>query len=115
MINIEAQSHLVNVAVLGRFTLADFKELEEAVMFKIKFEGKVNLLLDLRGMAGLTVDVAWEEIKFSRAHRFDLWKIAFVSENQLVSWSTWFTGLFANAETQVFGDYNLAREWVTSV
>ncbi|MDD5328641.1 MAG: STAS/SEC14 domain-containing protein [Sulfuricella sp.] len=115
MINIEAQSHLVNVAVLGQFTLADFKELEEAVMYKIKFEGRVNLLLDLRDMAGLTVDVAWEEIKFSRAHRFDLWKIAFVAENPVVSWSTWFAGLFANAESQVFDDYNLAKEWVTTV
>lgn len=114
MITIEVQSHLVSVAVLGQFTLADFRELEDAVMYKIKFEGRVNLLFDLRDMASLTVDVAWEEIKFAREHRFDLWKIAVVSESQFVTWSAWLTGLFTHAETQVFDDYNLAREWVST-
>jgi len=47
MITIEVRSHLVNVAVLGQFTLGDFKELEEAVMYKIKFEGRVNVSCDL--------------------------------------------------------------------
>ena len=114
MITIEMQSHLVNVAVLGQFSLADFKELEEAVMVKIKSEGRVNLLFDLRDMAGATVDVAWEEIKFSRAHRFDLWKIAVVTQSRFIAWSAWLTSLFSHAETQVFDDYYLAKEWVTT-
>lgn len=112
MITIEIQSHLVSVAALGQFTLADLRELEDAVMYKIKFEGRVNLLIDLRDMASLTVDVAWEEMKFAREHRFDLWKIAVVSESRFVTWSAWLTGLFTHAETRVFDDYYLAREWV---
>lgn len=115
MVTIEIRNHLVNVAVLGQFTLADFKELEEAVMYKIKFEGRVNLLFDLRDMTRLTLDVAWEEIKFVREHRFDLWKIAVVTDNQWIAWSTWLTSLFTPAETQVFDDYNLASDWVTAV
>lgn len=112
MVTIEMQSHLVSVAVLGQFTLADFRELEDAVIYKIKFEGRVNLLFDLRDMTSLTLDVAWEEIKFAREHRFDLWKIAVVTESQFVTWSAWLTGLFAHAETKVFDDYYLAKEWV---
>jgi len=115
MITIEVRSHLVNVAVLGQFTLADFKELEEAVMYKIKFEGRVNVSFDLREMTSLTVDVAWEEIKFAREHRFDLWKIAVVTDSQWIAWSTWMTSLFTHAETQVFNDYNLASDWVSTV
>ncbi len=115
MITIEIRSNLVNVAVLGRFTLADFKELEDAVMYKIKFEGQVNLLFDLRDMAGLTVDVAWEEIKFAREHRFDLLKVAVVTDNQWITWSTWLTSLFTHADTLVFDDYNLASDWVSAV
>ena len=115
MISIDLQSHLVNVAVLGEFTLADFKELEKAALFKIKFDGRVNLMFDLRDMAGFTMDVAWEEIRFAREHRFDLWKIAVVSESQWVAWGAWFTGLFTHAETQVFDDYNLAKDWVDTV
>jgi len=115
MITIELRSHLVNVAVLGQFTLADFKELEDAVMYKIKFEGRVNLLIDLRDMARLSVDVAWEEIKFTREHRFDLWKIAVVTDSQWIVWSTWLTSLFTPAETRVFDDYNLASDWVAAI
>ena len=37
MITIDQQGQLISVAVLGEFTLADFKELEEAVGYKIKF------------------------------------------------------------------------------
>ena len=114
MITIELQNRLVNVAVLGQFTLADFKELEEAVTYKIKFEGKVSLLFDLRDMTGSTVDVAWEDIQFTRAHRFDMWKIAVVTENRFISWSAWLTALFTHAKTQVFDDYNLAREWISA-
>lgn len=114
MITVEVRSHLVNVAVLGQFTLADFKELEEDVIVKIKSEGRVNLLFDLRDMAKITVDVAWEEIKFAREHRFDLWKIAVVTDNQWVTWSAWLTSLFTSAETQVFDDYNLASDWVST-
>jgi len=115
MITIEIRSYLVNVAVLGQFTLADFKELEDAVMYKIKFNGRVNLLLDLRDMTSFTVDVAWEEIKLVREHRFDMWKIAVVTDSQWIAWSTGLTRLFTHAETQVFDDYNLASDWVAAV
>jgi hypothetical protein len=114
MITIEIRSHLVNVAVLGQFSLADFKELEEAVLVKIKIEERVNLLFDLRDMTSLTMDVAWEEIKFAREHRFDLLKIAVVTDNQWIAWSTWLTSLFTHAESRVFDDYNLASDWVAA-
>lgn len=114
MISVELQSHLVNVAVLGQFTLADFRELEEAVTYKIKFEGRINLLFDLRDMTGLTLDVAWEDIKFTREHRVDLWKVAVVTESRRVAWSAWLASLFAGGEFQVFDDYTLAKEWVSA-
>jgi hypothetical protein len=111
MITVALQSHLVNVAVLGQFILADFRELEDAVTYKIKFEGKVNLLIDLRDMTGLTLDVAWEDIKFTRQHRLDLGKIAVVTESRWIAWSTWLTGLFGGGDIRVFDDYTLASEW----
>lgn len=111
MISIELQCHLVNVAVRGQFTLADFRKLEEAVMSKIDLEGRVALLFDLRDMTGTSLDVAWEEIRFARAHRFDLWKIGVVTESQLVAW---LVSLFSPAQSQVFDNYNLAREWVST-
>ena len=48
MITTQHQAHLVEFAVLGEFTLADFKEFEELVLYEIKFSGAVDLLVEHR-------------------------------------------------------------------
>lgn len=112
MITFEQADKLVNVAVLGEFTLADYREFEELVNFKVKFQGKVNLLFDLRDMLSYTLDVAWEEIKFSRQHSRDFGRIAVVTSDQWLTWSAWLSNLFVDAEVRVFDDYDEARDWV---
>ena len=73
MITIEQTDNLVNAAILGEFTIADFKEFEEQSIYKLTSAGSLNLLFDLRAMLDYTVDVAWEELKFfNREHRRDL-------------------------------------------
>ncbi|MEY3201191.1 MAG: hypothetical protein RIR70_741 [Pseudomonadota bacterium] len=112
MITIDHSDGLVSVAVLGEFTLADFREFEEIVNYKIKFQGLVNVLFDLRQMAGFTIDVAWEEIKFSRQHAQDFGRIAVLTESQWVAWSAWLSQLFVEAETEVFESETDARAWL---
>lgn len=65
MITIEQNDNLLNVGVLGEFTLADFKQFEESALYKLKSPGEVNLLFDLRDMVSYTLDVAWEKSNFS--------------------------------------------------
>jgi len=112
MISISLKDNLVNVAVLGEFTIADYKEFEEAVLFGLKFQGTVNVLIDLRDMLGFTVDVAWEEIKFSRQHARDFGKIAVVTDDQWITWSAWLSRAFVEADIQVFADYDAAQGWI---
>lgn len=81
MITIDHSVNRVNVTVFGEFTLADYKEFEEIVNYKVRFEGPVDLFFDLSQMAGLTLDVAWEELKFSRAHANDFKRIAVVTDS----------------------------------
>ena len=64
MIVTDHQPGRVSVTVYGEFSLADYKEFEELVNFKVKFEGPVDLLFDLREMVDFTLDVAWEDIVF---------------------------------------------------
>lgn len=113
MITSKLENNTINVAVLGEFTLADYKEFEEAVIYGIQFKGPLNILFDLRDMISFTVDVAWEEIKFSREHPFDFRKIAIVTDDQWLNWSAWIQRLFTDANIQVFDDYNVAHNWVT--
>ena len=112
MIVTDHKDKLVTVTVYGEFTLADYREFEALVNFKVKFEGPVNLLFDLRQMADFTLDMAWEEIKFSRAHSHDFGKIAVLTDSQWVTWSAWLSQIFVDADLQVFDDEQEARSWL---
>jgi hypothetical protein len=112
MIAIEQKGKLVTVTVLGEFVLADYKEFEDMVRSTLVPGGTVNLLIDLRQMAGFTLDVAWEDIKYTRSHPNDFGKIAVVTQSEWVIWSAWLSQMFINAEVQVFDDGEEARGWV---
>ena len=112
MIAIDHKENLVTVNVLGEFTLADFKEFEELVLYKTKFTGPVRLLFDLREMIGFTVDMAWEEVRFSREHGSDFDRIAVVTDSQWLAWSAWLQQLFVSADLRVFGEETEARTWI---
>ncbi len=114
MIVIDQQASRVNVSVFGEFTLADYREFEEVVNNKVSFEGPVDLCFDLSQMADLTIDVAWEDIKFSRAHANDFKRIAVVTDSQWVTWSAWLSQTFINADVEVFSDAGEAKAWLES-
>ncbi|MBI5918403.1 MAG: STAS/SEC14 domain-containing protein [Nitrosomonadales bacterium] len=115
MITIQQSATLVNVAVLGEFTLADFKHFEEQALYKLKSPGELNLLFDLRDMVSYTVDVAWEEIKFfSREHPHDFSKVAVVTNDQWQTWAAWLSRLFVDADICVFADYAEAADWINA-
>ncbi|MEK7437541.1 MAG: STAS/SEC14 domain-containing protein [Pseudomonadota bacterium] len=112
MIAIDYSGKLVTVTVLGEFVLADYKEFEDMVRATLAPGGKLSLLFDLRQMAGFTLDVAWEDIKYTRSHPNDFDKIAVVTRSEWVIWSAWLSLMFTNAELQVFDDDLEARGWL---
>ncbi len=115
MITIEQTENLVNAAVIGEFTLDDFKTFEEQSLYKLKTPGEINLLFDLRAMVRYTVDVAWEEIKFfGREHNHDFTKIAVVTDDQWITWTAWLSRIFIDADIEVFNDYEEALAWAQS-
>lgn len=115
MITIEQTSTLLNIAVMGEFTLADFKHFEEHALQKLKSPTPVNLLFDLRAMINYSVDVAWEEIVFfGREHPHDFAKIAVVTDNQWITWQAWLSRLFVDADIRAFADYKEAKFWVAA-
>jgi hypothetical protein len=112
MIVIEQQPKRVEVTVYAEFTLADYKEFENAVNFAIQFEGPVDLFFDLREMADFTIDVAWEDIVFARAHANDFSRIAVLTHSQWVAWSAWLSQIFVRAEMRIFDEEVDARSWL---
>lgn len=113
MIAIEQKGNIVTATVLGEFALGDFQEFE-ALVSKAKAPPgtQLSLLFDLRNMADFTVDVAWEEIKFSRAHGHDFGKIAVLTGSQWVAWSAWLTRAIGDVELEVFEGQAEAEAWL---
>ena len=115
MITIEQTSTLLNIAVMGEFTLADFQQFEEHALQKLKSPNPINLLFDLRAMINYSVDVAWEEIVFfGREHPHDFAKIAVVTNDQWIIWQAWLSRLFVDADIRAFADYKEAKLWMAA-
>ncbi|PHV11569.1 STAS/SEC14 domain-containing protein [Chitinimonas sp. BJB300] len=112
MIAIEHNSLGVLASVAGEFTLADYREFEENVLYEVRFHGQPNLLFDLTEMLGYTLDVVWEEVRFSRAHGHQFGRVAVVTVDQWVTWATWVARLFVDSEVRVFDDSAHAEAWL---
>jgi len=112
MIVIDQKGGRVSVNVYGEFTLDDFREFEEAVNYTVRFKNPVDLSIDLREMSGMTLDVAWEDMCFTRDHASDFRRIAIISDSQLVSWSAWLTQNFVSADIEVFAAPEEAIAWL---
>ncbi|MEW6589710.1 MAG: STAS/SEC14 domain-containing protein [Pseudomonadota bacterium] len=111
MISLTMHNNVIAVTVMGPFTLDDYKEFEQAVCYGIQFQGTVNLLFDLRDMLSYSVDVAWEEMKFSREHKNDFGRIAILTGDQWIAWSMWINRTFMSADIRLFDDLALAQAW----
>ncbi len=112
MIVTDHQTHRISVTVYGEFSLSDYKEFEDLVNYKVKFEGPVDLYFDLSQMADFTLDVAWEEMKFARQHAHDFNRIAVVTDSQWITWSAWLSQISVEADLEVFADAAEAKAWL---
>ncbi len=112
MIKLDTNGNQIAVTVMGQFTLDDYREFEQAVGYGVQFKGAVNVLFDLRDMLSYSVDVAWEELKFSREHKNDFDRIAILTGDQWVAWSMWVNRLFMSADIRLFDDLDMAQAWV---
>jgi hypothetical protein len=112
MIAIEEQPQTVKISVYGELTLADYRDLEQTVTKDLRAAPKVKLLFDVRFMSGFTLDVAWEEIKFSRAHAHDFRRVAVVTAEQWAPWVSWISAAFTDAEVMLFEDVASAGTWL---
>jgi hypothetical protein len=112
MIQIDQREQLLDVAVIGRFRHEDFVAFEAAVGRNAHFGGALDLFLDLRDMLDYSLDVAWDDVRFSRAHARDFRRIAVVTGDQWLAWSTWINRFFMQAEIRLFEDDGMARAWL---
>jgi hypothetical protein len=112
MITTKETGNLLEVRIYGQLMLDDFREFEQAVSRELKKAPKIRLLLDFTDMLDYTADVAWEELKYTRAHAHDFKRIAVVTLSQWVPWLAWVSAAFTDAEVRIFEDAKLALAWL---
>ena len=112
MISISHETNYTHAVVFEQFTLQDYMEFESNVLYEIRFHGKARLLLDLSQMVGYTIDMALEEIRFSKQNRQNFDKVAIVSDDQWVVWSVWLNQAIAESEIRMFSDIQGAQIWL---
>jgi len=112
MITIEHQDQLLRASVFGELTLEDFGRFERAIGRELDRHAGINLLLDLNAMSGFTVDVVWEELQFNHQHVGDYRKIAVITNDQWLVWTSWLAGVFIQADVQQFPDAGSAKLWL---
>jgi hypothetical protein len=114
MITIQHEGRLTVIGIFSRFEIADFHRIEEEVERQLDSIGQIDLLVDLRGMIGYTLDVALEDIRFVRGHARDVGRIAILSDKDSVVWTALLARLFVRAEIRVFDTEVDARDWLSA-
>ena len=114
MISLRQHGAAVIAVILGEFQLADFRELEVQVdaCFAKPGAGPVDVLIDLRDMVNFTLDVAWEELRYTRRHSHDFGRIAVVTDTEWSIWSSWIARAFVDARFLIFDSYEEAEAWL---
>lgn len=115
MITIQHEDRQITAGVYGEFSLADYRTFEAEVLDTLRLKGRVDLLMDLRDMLSYTLDVAWEDIRFVRAHAHDFRRVAVIARDQFTVWVGWLTRLMSDADVRVFDDEAAARDWLAEV
>ena len=113
MITVEEESDCVRATVFGELTVDDYRELEQAIGRELTSAARLKMFIDLTRMSGFTLDVAWEELRFTRKHAHDFRRVAVVTDNQWTSWLSWVTAAFTDAEVQIFEEVTSAEAWLS--
>jgi len=112
MITIQHEGNLTVAGIFARLEIADFRRLENEIENQLKLLGKIDLLVDLRGMLGYTLDVALEDLRFTGAHARAVGRVAILSEDDAMVWTALLSELFVRAEIRLFDDEGVARKWL---
>lgn len=114
MISIRQQSYGLNVALFNEFTLEDFKLLEQSVLETLANQDKPDLLLDLSLMKDFTIDMAWEQVRFTRQHIGEFGLLAIVVNDWWIELGTRLSNLLSLQHAKYFKTAEEAQKWLLS-
>lgn len=114
MISIRQQSYGLNVALFNEFTVEDFKLLESSVVEVLREHEQPDLLLDFSLMRDFTIDMAWEQIRFTRQHIGDFGLIAIVVNDWWIELGARLSNILSLQHAKYFKTTEDAQKWLLS-
>ncbi|MBP6552819.1 MAG: STAS/SEC14 domain-containing protein [Vitreoscilla sp.] len=114
MISIRQQSYGLNVALFNEFTVEDFKLLEQSVADVLQEHEQPDLLLDLSLMRDFTIDMAWEQVRFTRQHIGEFGLIAIVVNDWWIELGARLSNLLSMQHAKYFKTAEEAQAWLMS-
>ena len=112
MISIRQQSYGLNVALFNEFTVEDFKLLEQSVADVLQEHEQPDLLLDLSLMRDFTIDMAWEQVRFTRQHIGEFGLIAIVVNDWWIELGARLSTLLSMHHAKYFKTAEEAQTWL---
>lgn len=106
---------ILEIAVAGELTQADYQQIVPALEGAIRECGKARLLVQLRQFNGWTIGGIWEELKFDAKHLHDIERLAMVGPRLTDEGMGAFQHPFPADAVEYFDGDELfrAREWIS--
>ncbi|WP_434779185.1 STAS/SEC14 domain-containing protein [Neisseria sp. Ec49-e6-T10] len=112
MVQIEEQKYGLKVTLSESFTLEDFKQFEQSLINRTHQVHRPDLLLDLSCLEDFTLDMAWEQMRFVRAHEHDFGRVAVVVNDIWMKVGAHISNLLTAQHAKFFDTVPMAQNWL---
>lgn len=109
------ETNIVELTLDGKISQEDFMVVTTILENKIKKQGKLKILEEVKSFDGLPLKLWWKDLKFGLIHRNDFEKAAVVSDKIWLRLLTQAIKPFTKGEVRFFKHRHVrdARLWLT--
>lgn len=112
---LKEDGRVLEVAVSGKLTHADYEHFIQAFERLVKRYGKIRVLFEMSDFHGWEMAALWDDIKFDVKHFSDIERLAMVGDKRWEQGMAAFCRPFTTATIRYFDQSQIdeARSWLT--
>jgi hypothetical protein len=107
-----SEGNVLGIRLQGRVTEEDYREFLPEMETIIEEHGSIRLLLELKGIQGISPGALWEDLKFDVKHFRDYERLALVGDEQWEKSVATLSKPFVEGEVEFFPPEKLREAWV---
>lgn len=106
-----SEGKCLGIRLQGRLEKEDYDEFIPRLEQVIETHGKARLLLELKGIRGITPAALWEDIKFDVKHIRDIERLAIVGDADWQQWLVSMSKPIISGDAKYFEPKELRAAW----